>query len=182
MKNLLLHMSFFLLPFFALAQSNVVTDFREKTMGIADVVKVNEHLYVMMVNQEDQNFELVAVDDKMNDVWHSTFKGSGIAVGKFKGSILAITCADQSRLRGFKGPYSAYLVDEHSGKLKSQNVVYQSDAGSAEIPKAFFNEDGSDFTLIIREAGITKSFSPFAQYKLNNTKDFTVIKLSEKLD
>jgi hypothetical protein len=184
MKKLALQLTFLLLPFFALAQGDaqVIKDFREKTKGIADVVKFNEHLYVMMINLEDQNFELVAMDDKMNDVWHATFKGSGIAVGKFKGSVLAITCADYSRSRGFTGPYSAYLIDEHSGELKSQKVVYQSNAGSAEVPETFYNEDGSDFTLIIRETGITKSFSPFAQYKYKNTKDFTVIKLNENLD
>jgi hypothetical protein len=120
MRKTLLQFILLLLPFFTFAQSEppVYKDFNKKVREITTSFKLNDHVWIMQTCTGKDNFELAAVDDKMQVLWRTTLTGYPLAAGKFKGHILAIS-ADKFEWarRNVINPYTAFLVDEKTGKL-----------------------------------------------------------------
>jgi hypothetical protein len=131
----------------------------------------------MQVTLTDTSFELMALDNKMQVLWRDSLNGCGVACGKFKGNILAISDSGTSR-RGNVNPYYAYLVDPASGKIILQKKIFDQPAKHEEEAAAFFAADGSGFTLVVRQAAINTGM--VGSFK-NKTEDLALISLDENL-
>jgi hypothetical protein len=168
-------------PAFALSQDepDIIKDLEKKTWGIAASFKLNDHLGIFQVNLNDTTFELVALDNKMQILWRNQFKGNGVACGKFKGNILAIADSGYSRKSGIVDPYYAYLIDPLSGKTVLQKEIFRQEAKHKVIANPIFADDGSDFSLIMRQTN--RKLSMFLSFK-DNTEDLTIVNLNEKLE
>jgi hypothetical protein len=183
MRKLLLQYALLLMPFFALAQNAppVYKDLTPKIMGIVNSpFKLNDHTYVIQTNIDDENFELIAVNDKMEVLWRTTLKGYAIGAGKFKGQILAVATAGYSITKGIANPYTGFLINSQTGKVTQQKVIYTSTYQKKEWAKTFFSEN-DDFSLVI---GLTDNGTTLPGIELPHvdTKDITVINLNEKLE
>jgi hypothetical protein len=184
MKKPYLQFLLLLFPFLSQAQNKppVYKDFNKRTRHITTSFQLNDHVWVMQTCLDKEDFELAAIDDKMQVLWRSKLNGYAIASGKFKDHILAISAAKYEWTKDkVLGPYTAFLLDEKTGKLLSQKVIFDSKSETQEFPEAFFNEDSSDFTLVIRQSDQGKVMFGFAT-KLNTIKDLTVIKLGDNLN
>jgi len=175
---------------FALAQDDpdVIKNLAEKTWGVASSCKVNDNEGVFQIALTDSTFELVALDNKMKVLWRNQYKGYAVACGKFKDNILAISDARYSTGSGLfswetgsLNTYQAFLVDPQSGKTIAQKEILKREAKHKEIAIASFWNDGSDFSLIVRDADIHEQ-SLFYTHLRDSTEDLTIVNLNEKLD
>ena len=180
MKKLILPYILLLMPVFAVAQgqSFLLKDAFKKVDGVASAFRFNDHLGIMQVKLNETSFELIALDDKMSVLWRASFKGTGVACGKFKGNILAISDWSYNMGKGNINPWYASLIDPATGKLILQNQIFAQKAKHYEDLSAFFSSDGSDVKLIVRQAETNLGW--LGAYK-NKTEDFTIISLNEKL-
>jgi hypothetical protein len=183
MKKLLLQYALLLLPVFALAQTNptVYKDFTPKIKGIVQTFKLDDHISILQTNIDDENFEIIAMNDKMQVLWRTTLSGYPIGAGKFKGQILAVAASSYSVAKSIVSPYSGFLINPQTGKVTFQKVIYNNPYESKEWAKTFFSDNGDNSSLVIGETDNGRSF-PFIEIYKVDTKDLTVINLNEKLE
>jgi hypothetical protein len=183
MKRLLLQYLLLIVPIFAFAQSNppVYKDLTGKIKKIVHSFKLTDHASVIQTNVDDENFELIAINDKMEVLWRTTLKGFAIGAGKFKGQILAVAATGFSQAKGIISPYNGFLINGQTGKLIQQKVIYNSSYDTKEWAKAFFTENDANFSLVIGQTDNNKSI-PMFEVSHVDTKDLTVINLNEKLE
>jgi hypothetical protein len=181
MKKLYLPYLLLFMPVFMFAQgqSPMLNDVWKKVHGIASSFKFNDHLGIIQVTLTDTSFELMAVDNKMSVLWRDSLKGCGVACGKFKDKILAISDSGYSNKKRIINPYYAFLIDPASGKIILQNKIFEQKAKHQEEAISFFAAGGSDFNLAVRQADI--SYSWLSPYK-NKTENLALINLNEKLE
>jgi hypothetical protein len=181
MKKLFLPYLLFFIPIFTLAQgeSPLFKDVYKKVIGIASSFKFNDQLGIMQVKLNDTSFELIALDNHLEILWRASFKGYGVACGRFKNNILAISDSGYSLKKGYINPYYAFLVDPASGKVILQKKIFEQKVSHHEEADAHFTSDGTGFNLIVRDADINFGF--LSSYK-NKTEDVTLIGLDGKLD
>ncbi|HEY4195666.1 MAG TPA: hypothetical protein VGM63_09020 [Mucilaginibacter sp.] len=184
MKRKLLSFAFLLLPFFCFAQKStpLIEEFGKKIKHMVGSFQLNDHVSVITLNLDDQNFELAAVDDKMKLLWRANYKGYALGCGKFKGHILAVASADFTIKNGVIAPYNGLLIDEQSGKLILQKQIFESKSETKEWPRLYFSPDGSDFKLVVRQTTTGKTIFQFTMAESTETKDLTVVRLNEKLE
>ncbi|MGZ4001066.1 MAG: hypothetical protein ACXVIY_10575, partial [Mucilaginibacter sp.] len=178
MKKILLQYALLMLPVFAFAQNDapLYKDFRIKTKGIEYCFKLNDHANAMQINLGDNNYELVAIDDKMQVAWSVMLKGLAYT-GKFQEHILAIAASYKGGISTFTG----LLIDEKTGKILLQKVIYEYKPETTEYPHTSFSNDGAFFTLILRHTVLSKSFSPFSSDE-GETKSITSINFNGQLE
>jgi hypothetical protein len=183
MKKLLLQFAFLLLPVFVLAQSNpsISKNFTPKMKGIFQSFKLNDHVSVVQTNVDDENFELIAVNDKMEVLWRTSFKGYAFGADKFKGHILAFAAANHSEKKGYSGPYTGYLVNETTGKLILQKEIYNSSpSDKKELAIAYFTGNGAYCNLAVEQ--VDKDTRFFPTDKINTSNDLKLMSINEKLE
>jgi hypothetical protein len=129
LKKIILFLAF-LFPVFAFSQSTDFTDkdIARKALGIVNSFKLDDHVGVFQINLSDTTFELVAIDDKLQLLWRSSYKGYGVGCGKFNNHILAISSSDHSDSKEFINPYTVYLIDERSGKSINEKEIFKKKA------------------------------------------------------
>ncbi len=183
MKKFLLQYLLLLLPVFVFAQNNqsVFKDFIKSAREISAMFKMNDHVWVIETNVDKESSQLTAVDNHMQILWQTTLDGYSIGAGKFMGHIVAVSASKYiGERKGIQGPYTAFLIDEKTGKTISSKIIFDRVADKVEFPRVFCNEDGSNFTFVIRQSMQGPSIAE--QTKLNIIRDLTVIKLDDKLN
>ncbi|HWD89433.1 MAG TPA: hypothetical protein VG367_14980 [Mucilaginibacter sp.] len=166
---------------FAQTQQQLLKDFEKNTRGVKNTFQLNDQVNIMTIRL-DNEFELLAIDNKMQVLWRNTFKGDAVISGKFKGHILAIG-ANVGDPKTYFDSYTGYLIDEQTGKLLLQKLIYMSTASTVEVADAFFAEDGSYLKLALRQTGAKKTHSRFSLLdKIDETRGITVIDVNDKLE
>ena len=194
MKNHFIALLLWSLPLMMLAQNEpaVKRDFYTGVRSATSIV-FDDHVNIMQVNTDDENFDVLAINDQMQTLWRSSFTGYPISVAKFKGKIIAIAATGHSTQRGNSNTYKAYLIDPASGTRLLEKVIYEADDDYMEFP-AVFTGDGSYCKLVVRKTGLERrlvnGLSMFfieawdRKYstEINATRDLSVISLNQKLD
>lgn len=177
-KSLLLLLILF--PAFAFSQDLDFSnkDIAKKTLGIASSFKFNDHVGVFQIRLNDTTFELVAVDDYSQLLWRASYEGYGVACGKFNNHILAISSAGHTKSKWSINPYKAYLIDEKTGKLIIQNVIFDKIPLHQESVEVYFKSDGTQFRLVARQ---THYRSGAFSYFQDKTEEINIISLDENL-
>lgn len=156
-RTLLSYLLIIALPFLASAQSEpfLIEDFVE---GVKDVntFALNDHVNILQVNRDNESFDLMAVNDKMQVLWSNSFPGYAMSVDKFKNKIVALVSTDYSFFKGNNDTFKAYLVDPSNGKLILDKVIY---TGPNEYRCfATLNTGKGNFMkLSVRQTGLTRS-------------------------
>lgn len=80
MKKIFLAGFVCLLPYFASAQNDnpISEDFYTDTRGITNVVHLDDHINIIQVDNNNDNFDLIALDENMRTVWRTTMDGYGV--------------------------------------------------------------------------------------------------------
>lgn len=190
-KILLLLLLVFLLPILSSAQ-NASPVFENFAKGLKDHrnFAFNDHLNVMQLTTDDDKFNLVAVNEKMQIVWKISLDGYGIDINKFDNKIVALAATAHSRYNGINNIYRAYLVDPETGRVSSDKIVYQSTNDLVEIP-VMYTGNGAFFKLAVRQTTTKRpanfgegfiSAITFADGDIRGTRAIKMIDYNEKLD
>src|SRR5258708_9342488 len=148
MKKLLLQCLLLMLPVVAFAQGDapLYKDLTGKIKKIVTSFKLNDHTSVVQTNIDDENFELIGVNDKMEVIWRTPLKGFAIGAGKFRGQILAVAATGFSVSKGIISPYNGFFINGQTGKLIQQKVVYNRSYAKKECAKVFFTQNTPYFS------------------------------------
>ncbi|MFD0750664.1 hypothetical protein ACFQZS_10950 [Mucilaginibacter calamicampi] len=192
MKLLFFFSAFLILCRPAAAQDKappVVEDFAKKINNSTAMV-VDEHLNVLALQTDDDKYDVVGVDDKMQQVWKIPVAGDNLWMKKFKSKILVLTSlANKSRAAGDIN-YTAYVVDPATGKITTSKVVYHATSEFVQQPQ-LFTGDGDFFKLAVRTTTRKENIGMFAEMfksgsaianEWNQTADLRIISYTEKLD
>ncbi len=173
-----------IVPFLANAQSTPVfiKHIEKGTLGISGTCKFDEHLNILQFNVGTNEFGLIAINDKAEVVWRSTFNKAYIGLGKFKDKILVIS-SPHNGFSGFQMPITGQLIDVKTGKILLEKELFNNQTTSDMVIKPFFSENGSFFKLSIRETQSKKGFSLFSSAsKYGKTRNLTILDFNEKLE
>ena len=186
MKRFLLQLAFLLLPFFSLAQDEapVLEHFVKKAWWITTTFHLNDQVSVIQIQTGDVTFDLAAVDDKMQVLWHTQLEGCPVSSGKFGGHILAITANKyKAGIDQVVGPFTAVLIDEKTGKEISRKVIYDSKSNIPEFANCYFNDGSSNFTFIVWQARESRTMLGYPNVeKLIAINALSVVKLDDNLN
>ncbi|MEP6613269.1 MAG: hypothetical protein ABJA76_15320 [Mucilaginibacter sp.] len=173
-----------ILPFLTNAQSApvFVKHIEKATWGISGTCKFDEHLNILQFDTGTNEFGLIAVNNKAEIVWRSTFNRAYMGFGKFKDNVLIIT-SPHNGFGGYQMPITGHIIDVKTGKILLEKSLFNIQTSNKIIVKPFFSESGSFFKLSVREAQSKKGFNPFSSAsKYGKTKNLTIIDFNEKLE
>ncbi len=183
-----------ILPLFAIGQNNgVYQDYFEKIRDISAAVKINGKLSVLQVNTDNENYDVVAINDKMQVAWRTPMAGYAMAVAKFKGKIIAIAATDHSKMLGKNNTYNAVIIDPANGKVITTKTIYEGSPEYMDFPEILISKDNF-WGIGVRQSTFKRklhvaapsifaliSISKFdKQYR--DTKDLNVFQYDENLN
>jgi len=177
-----------LLPILVFAQDdNVLKDFAKRADDVQSV-QVNERLNVVQITYDNNSFDLVGVNDQMQVLWRSQFKGYPFKTLKFKGNVITIASTDYNLSNGPNNTYNAFLIDITTGKVMVQNQIFSNTdkfSQSLEISTG----EGNFCRIVVRQRAIKRSLFggiTFSRSKIikeeNATTDLQAFELNDKLE
>ncbi|MHB8209457.1 hypothetical protein [Mucilaginibacter sp.] len=177
-----------LFPILVFAQDdNVVKDFAKRAVDLQSV-QVNEHLNVLQITYDDDVFELVGMNDQMQTIWRSTFKGHPYQTAKFKGNVVTIASSEFSLSKGPSNTYNAFFIDISNGKVITQNQIATSEDTHQHFPQ-LFTGDGNFCKVIIRQNDLKYGAFSIGLINWNKnikaynaTTDLQELELNDKLE
>lgn len=195
MKRQVLVTLLLLSPFFSFAQEDgaVVKDFYKSTRSIPSSFVFSDQMNIMTVNGDFENFDVVAVDDQMQQLWKTSLKGYIHVVKKLNDKILAIASTDFSSAKRYNNTFKGFLIDPSTGKVLLEKVLYDSQQDYLTSPYIFTGE-GKFLKIAIRTTGIERrmhmampgmlSIISFNGYykQYHQTTSLDVIDFNEKLE
>lgn len=167
-------------------------DFYNGIKNISAIVW-DDHTSIATVNLDNENFELTAVNDQMQQLWRSSFAGYPLQTARFKDKIITIAATEHSNFKGAGNTYVAYLVDAANGKQLATKEIYHGPEDYMEIP-AVFTGGGGFVKLCVRQTGFTRKmhmalpgmFAMFSMGKyekeFNQTRELDEVTLNDKLE
>lgn len=193
MKKTLLICFALLLSYSTFAQdyNPISDDFYVDTKGITNVININDHIGVLQVNNSNDNFELMALDENMNILWRRTISGYGVNIGKYKNKIAVVAATEHTTFKGNGNTYKGFIIDPTDGKTLAEKVIYEDDNDYIEFPKVLIGENYFKFSIRQTYAtrkmhvGIPIFFVFQAQSwdkELIQTQKLEVIDLNEQLE
>ncbi|MGN8059250.1 hypothetical protein ACTJKN_23390 [Pedobacter sp. 22163] len=156
-------------------------------------VDLSGNAIAMIVDVPKADFAVVTVDDKLSQKWLTTLTGFPMAIGKFKSNIMVVASTDRSYFKSFANQFVAYLLEEKTGKILSQKIIYDGSKDFVEAPEFFFSNDGSYFKMASRLTGAKRKVHvglPVVgiltalkmEKDFNESQSYTVIDFNDKLE
>ncbi|TCD02169.1 hypothetical protein EZ449_19105 [Pedobacter frigidisoli] len=147
----------------------------------------------MIVDVPKADFAVVVVDDKLSQKWLVEMNGFPLAIGKFKQHVMIVSATDRSFFKSFTNQFKATLLDEKTGRIISEKIIYDGSKDYVETPDFFFSKDGSYFKMAVRLTGLKRKVHVglpvvgfFTALKLNKdfneSQSYTVIDFNDKLE
>jgi len=196
MKKLILQYALFLLPALSFAQDKnppIVEDFVESVITVKKSVSFafDDHLNVLALETANDKFDVLGIDDKMQQAWKTPIEAENLWIKKFKNQVLVLASSPSktSKITGDIN-YTAYMIDPATGKIITNKIVYHATNELVQQPKLFTGE-GDFFKLAVRIAARKANETILSdmfksgrtiENELNQTVDLRVISYNEKLD
>ncbi|HEY9001450.1 MAG TPA: hypothetical protein VIM89_08855 [Mucilaginibacter sp.] len=157
MKRQALAILLFFSPFLSFAQQEgpVVKEFYKSTRNIPATFVFNDQENIMTVNNDSENFDVIAVNDEMQQIWKTSLKGYIHVVKKLNDKILAIASTDFSSAKRYNNTFKGFLIDPASGKVLLEKVLYDGQQDYLTSPY-FFTGEGNFLKLAIRTTTIER--------------------------
>ncbi|TDQ11541.1 hypothetical protein [Pedobacter metabolipauper] len=159
---------------FSQTQTGLLKDPEWKVFNSMDsksgaVLRLSNHTTAMIVSIAQEDFAVLNIDDKLTQKWFKPLSGYPLSIGKFKNNILVIAASDKSLLKRFSGSYKAYILDEKTGNVLLEKVIYEGNPDFIEDPDFFFAKDGSYMRMSVRLTLMKRNTIKLFN---TNTKDF----------
>lgn len=149
-------------------------------------VALSNNSSAMLVDMPKSDFAVVNFDDRLNQKWITPLKGYALAIGEFKGNIIAVAATEGSLLKSFNSIFKAYILEAATGKILKEKIIYQGTDEYFEDPDFFFAEDGSYFKMASRITGLKRKslFTGFinTDKKYLSTLQFNIMSFDAELN
>jgi hypothetical protein len=156
-------------------------------------IDLSGNAIAMIVDVPKADFAVVTVDDKLSQKWLTELSGFPMAIGKFNNNIMVIAASDRSYFKSFTNQFKAYLLEEKTGKLISQKIIYDGSKDFVEAPEFFFSDDGTYFKMATRLTGLKRKVHvglPIVGFltalkvdkDFNESQSYTVIDFNNNLE
>lgn len=150
-------------------------------------VALSNNMSAMIVNVPKSDFAIVALDDRLNQKWLTPLSGFALAIGKFKGHVIVISASQGTFIKSFTSTFKASVLDEQTGKILKEKIIYEGSADYFEDPDFFFAEDGSYFKMTSRLTAMKRSSVIFStvinlESKYLGTQEFNIITFDDQLN
>jgi len=156
-------------------------------------VDLSGNAIAMIVDVPKADFAVVTIDDKLSQKWLTELSGFPMAIGKFKNNIMVIAATDRSYFKSFSNQFKTYLLEEKTGKLITEKIIYDGSKDFVETPEFFFSENGAYFKMATRLTGLERKvhiglpvvgfFTALKMEKdFNESQSYTVIDFNDKLE
>lgn len=164
-------------------QWNIVAAYDTK---FKNTINLSDNSLAMVVGIPKADFAVVSIDYKLAQKWLTPLSGYPLTIGKFKNNILVVTATDKNFLKNFGGAYKAYLLEEKTGKVLSDKIIYEGNKEFIEDPDFFFAADGSYFRMSVRLTMMKRKTGILAVYQSDKsypkTQDFSIINYDGNLN
>ncbi len=164
-------------------QWNLIASYDSK---FGNTLELSNNSLAMIVGIPKEDFAILSLDHKLAQNWLTPLAGYPLTIGKFKSKILVIAASDRSFLKSFSGSYKAYLLDEKTGKVLSEKIIYDGNKDYIEEPDFYFAKDGSYFRMSIRLTSMKRKATIFAVSKSDKlyrtTQNFSIINYDADLN
>lgn len=195
MKKILVFCLLAFSSLFVSAQDNPVLskDFYKGIRSVPLTFVLNDHINIMGLNLDDENFDIASVNDQMQIVWKITLKGYILSTARFKDKILAVACTNFSMSKRNNNTYKGYLIDPSNGKVLVEKIIFDGPQDNLTFPYVF-TADGDFFKFAVRQSGFARKmhvampgmFSLISANsyikEIHETKDLDVIDFNDKLE
>lgn len=164
-------------------QWNLVNAYNNK---FKNTINLSDNSLAMVVGIPKADFAVVSIDHQLNQKWLTPLNGYPLTIGKFKNNIMVVAASDKNFFKNFGGSYKAYLLEEKTGKVLSEKIIYEGNKDFIEDPDFFFANDGSYFrmsvrlTLMKRKTGIMAVYQSDKSYP--KTQAFSIINYDANLN
>ena len=195
MKRQILVILLLLSPFFSFAQEDgaVVKDFYKATRNIPTSLAFNDQLNIMVANNNFENFDVVAVDEEMQQLWKTSLTGYVHKVTKLNDKILIVASTEYSSTKLYNNTYKGFLIDPSTGTVLIEKVLFDGTQDYLMAPYVFTGE-GKSLKLALRTTGMERhmhvampgmlsiiSFNSFYK-QFHQTSSLDVIDFNDKLE
>jgi hypothetical protein len=185
-----------LTPFMAFAQDEnppLVRDFYKGIRAIPKSFALTDHVNIMQLDLDNENFDITAVNDQMQVIWKTPLKGYVISTSKFKDKILAVASTEYSLTKKNNNTFKAYLLDPATGNVLIEKVIFDGKPDYLTFPFVFTGEGGF-FKFAVRQCAFERrlhvampsllAIASVNKYErqYNQTTDFDVIDFDDKLE
>lgn len=164
-------------------QWNLLASYDSK---FGNTLALSNNSMAMIIGAPKVDFAIVNLDQKLNQTWFTPLSGYPLTIGKFKNNILVVAASDRTFLKSFSGSYKAYLLEEKTGKVLSEKIIYEGNNEYVEDPDFFFAKDGSYFRMSVRLTKMKRRTNIFMIYKsdknYNITQNFSIINYDSDLN
>ena len=191
MKRKLIVILLLLSPFLSFAQEEgaVVKDFCKGVRGINTSFSLNDHVNIVQILSDNENFDIAAVNDQMQTLWKTSLKGYVVSTSKFKDKILAVAATEYSSTKLSNNTFKGYIIDPSNGKVLLEKIIFDGNQNYLSFPYVFTG-DGSFFKFCLRQSacerrihvGIALISENSWIKQLKTTRDMDIIDFDEKLD
>ncbi|WP_316818071.1 hypothetical protein [Pedobacter nyackensis] len=151
-----------------------------------NTLSLSNNSMAMIIGAPKIDFAIVNLNDKLTQNWLTSLTGYPLTIGKFKNDILVIAASDRTFFKSFSGAYKAYLLEEKTGKLLSEKIIYEGNKDFIEEPDFFFAKDGSYFRMSVRLTSMKRKTTIFAVSKSDklyrSTQNFSIINYDANLN
>ncbi|MDB5149523.1 MAG: hypothetical protein JWQ57_3543 [Mucilaginibacter sp.] len=180
-KKLIIYLAALLLPVLAFAQNELplIEDFINGAKDI-ETVALNTHVNILQVNETDDSFNLIAINDKMQVLWTVNYKGYCLGIGKFKNKIVALATTTDNPVNGTPNVFKLYLADPGNGKPLAEKVVYTGSKG-VHVFTALKTGKADFLKVIVRESTVKDHFGS-ENWEWLQTSGLSVFDFDEKLN
>jgi hypothetical protein len=195
MKRQIFAILLLLSPFFSFAQLEgpVVKDFYKATRNIPSTFILNDKVNIITVNDDFENFDVIAVNDQMEQLWKTSFKGYIHKVAKFNDKILVVASTEYSSAKQYNNTYKGFLIEPSTGKVLIEKILFDGTQNYLMSPYVFTGE-GKFLKLALRITALERrmhvtapgmfSLLSFNGYykEFHQTSSLDVIDFNEKLE
>lgn len=113
-------------------------------------LELTNNTSAMIVTVPKEDFAIVAVDEKLAQKWLTPLTGFPMAMGKLKNNIIVIASTERSYFKSNNNTFKAFTLDESTGKVLSEKIIYDGNKEFVEVPAFYFDKDGSYFKMSSR--------------------------------
>ncbi len=141
---------------YAQNEAPVLKDFAKNVKGIRQILNYGDNVRIVQINNENDEFEIVAINESMQVLWRTPLKGYGIVIANFKGKILAVAATEYGTFLTSNNAYKGFLLDGKTGKVVLEKIMYDGPKDKVVIPFVCASKDGVFFKLALRKTDIDR--------------------------
>lgn len=195
MKKIFTICMILILPRFCFPQNApVVKQFLKNVKEITRVLEYNDNVRILQVNNSNDDFDVVAINENMEELWRTNLKGYALTLANFKGKVLAVAATDYGTFKSNNNTYKGFIINGKTGNVEFEKLIFDGQQEKSMVPAFFSSKDGSNFKIVVRQNNVARRMhmglpGPLALIAIHSiesdylaTSDLMVLDVDDKLN